>query len=142
MRKINIGLLGFGTVGTGVAKLLIENKELLTTRVGAHLNLKWIADIDTETDRGIRPPVGVLTNDAHSVVCDPEIDIVIEMIGGEGIAKDLIKKAIENGSKIYCDTNMIVNGLSKKKYPLNFFERNLFFKYGSFMVNFIDIMTP
>ena len=68
MRIINIGLLGFGTVGTGVAKLLIENKELLTARVGAHLNLKWIADIDTKTDRGIRPPDCVLTNDADRVV--------------------------------------------------------------------------
>ena len=100
MREINIGLLGCGTVGTGVAKLLIENKELLTTRVGAHLNLKWIADVDIETDRGIRFPDGVFINDAHKVVDDPEIDIVIEMIGGEGIAKDFILKAIENGKHI------------------------------------------
>jgi len=72
MREINIGLLGCGTVGTGVAKLLIENKELLTARVGAHLNLKWVADIDIETDRGIRLPDGVFINDAQKVVADPE----------------------------------------------------------------------
>ena len=94
MKKINIGLLGCGTVGTGVAKLLIENKALLSSRVGAHLNLKWIADIDTETDRGIRFPDGVFVKDANKVINDPEIDIVIEMIGGEGIAKDLMQKAI------------------------------------------------
>ncbi len=100
MRKINIGLLGCGTVGTGVAKLLIENKQLLTDRVGADLNLKWVADIDTETDRGIRLPDGVFIKDAHKILSDPEIDIIIEMIGGEGIAKDFILKAIANGKHV------------------------------------------
>ena len=100
MRKINIGLLGCGTVGTGVAKLLIENKQLLTDRVGADLNLKWVADIDTETDRGIRLPDGVFIKDAHKILSDPEISIIIEMIGGEGIAKDLILKAIANGKHV------------------------------------------
>ncbi|MBT8365885.1 MAG: homoserine dehydrogenase [Deltaproteobacteria bacterium] len=100
MRKINIGLLGCGTVGTGVAKLLLKNKQLLTDRVGADLNLKWVADIDTETDRGIRLPDGVFIKDAHKIVSDPEIDIIIEMIGGEGIAKDLILKAIANGKHV------------------------------------------
>ncbi len=110
MREINIGLLGYGTVGTGVAKLLIENKEILTARVGAHLNLKWIADIDTETERGIRLPDGILIKDAHKVVSDPEIDIVIEMIGGEGIAKDLIVKTIENGKHIVTANKALLAG--------------------------------
>lgn len=98
--KINIGLLGCGTVGTGVAKLLTENKTLLTARVGADLNLKWVADVDTETDRGIELPEGIFINDAYRVVDDPAIDIIIEMIGGQGIAKDLILKAIENGKHV------------------------------------------
>jgi homoserine dehydrogenase len=98
--KINIGLLGCGTVGTGVAKLLIENQQLLAARVGADLNLKWVADIDTETDRGVQLPAGAFITDAHKVVDDPDIDIIIEMIGGEGIAKDLILKAIENGKHV------------------------------------------
>ncbi len=100
MKQINIGLLGCGTVGTGVAKLLIENKDLLTARVGADLNLKWVADIDIETDRGIQFPAGVLTTDAQKVVNDPEIDMVIEMIGGQGIAKDFMLQAINNGKHI------------------------------------------
>ena len=98
--KINIGLLGCGTVGTGVAKLLVENKSLLIARVGADLALKWVADVDIETDRGIRFEKGVLITDARKVVDDPEIDIIIEMIGGEGIAKDLILKAFENGKHV------------------------------------------
>ncbi|CAB1059655.1 Homoserine dehydrogenase (EC [Olavius sp. associated proteobacterium Delta 1] len=98
--KINIGLLGCGTVGAGVAKLLIGNKQLLAARVGADLNLKWVADIDIETDRGIQLPDGAFINDAHKVVDDPDTDIIVEMIGGEGIAKDLILKAIENGKHV------------------------------------------
>ncbi|MBW2480130.1 MAG: homoserine dehydrogenase [Deltaproteobacteria bacterium] len=100
MRQINIGLLGCGTVGTGVAKLLIENKDLLTARVGADLNLKWVADIDIETDRGIQFPAGVLTTDAQKVLNDPAIDMIIEMIGGEGIAKEFILQAIDNGKHV------------------------------------------
>lgn len=100
MRKINIGLLGCGTVGTGVAKLLIENKKLITSRVGTDLNLKWIADIDIDTNRGIRVPDGVFINDVQKVIDDPEIDIVIEMIGGEGVAREFILRAIENGKHI------------------------------------------
>lgn len=100
MRTINVGLLGCGTVGTGVAKILIDNKDLIFSRVGAVLNLKRIADIDLKTDRGIQFKDGILISDAFKVVDDPDIDIVIEMIGGEGIAKDLILKAIHNGKPV------------------------------------------
>ena len=100
MKQINIGLLGCGTVGTGVAKLLIESRQVIGARLGTTLNLKRVADIDIETDRGIQFDEGVLTTDADALVNDPEIDIIIEMIGGEGIAKELILKAIENGKQV------------------------------------------
>lgn len=100
MKNINIGILGCGTVGTGVAKILIENRELISSRVGALLTLKHVADLDIETDRGVAFDKGVLITDAYKVVDDPEIDIVVEMIGGEGIAKDLILRAIDNGKQV------------------------------------------
>ncbi len=100
MKVINVGLLGCGTVGTGVAKLLIENQALLRSRVGAELRLKNIADIDTRRDRGLDLAPGVMVPDALPVVDDPEIDIIIEMIGGEGIARELILKAIQNGKQV------------------------------------------
>jgi homoserine dehydrogenase len=100
MKQINVGLLGCGTVGTGVAKLLIESQQVISARLGTTLNLKRVADIDIETDRGIQFDEGVLTTDADAVVNDSEIDIIIEMIGGEGIAKDLILKAIDNGKQV------------------------------------------
>jgi len=100
MKKINIGLLGCGTIGTGVAKILIQNRDLIRARVGADLNLKYVADIDLKTDRGIRFDKEVFTNDAYKVVDDPDIDIIIELIGGEGVAKDLILSAINKGKQI------------------------------------------
>ncbi len=100
MKTIQIGLLGFGTVGTGVAKLLMENADVLQARVGTPLNLKYIADIEIDKDRGLSIDPTLLTTDAAMVVDDPEIDIIIEMIGGEGIAKDLMLRAIENGKHV------------------------------------------
>lgn len=100
MHTIHIGILGLGTVGTGVAKLLIESRELITRRVGARIILKTIADIDIARDRGITLEPGVLIDDARKVVEDPLIDIVIETIGGEGIAKELILGALNNGKAV------------------------------------------
>jgi homoserine dehydrogenase len=100
MKQINVGLLGCGTVGTGVARLLIDSEQIISARLGATLNLKRVADLDIEKDRGIRFKKNVLTTDSESVVNDPEIDIIIEMIGGDKIAKSLILKAIENGKQI------------------------------------------
>ncbi len=100
MKKINIGLLGCGTIGTGVARILIKNRDLIRSRVGADLNLKYVADIDLKTDRGIRFDKGVFISDGYKVVNDPDTDIIIELIGGQGIAKDLIFKAIDNGKQV------------------------------------------
>ncbi len=95
-KSIQIGLLGLGTVGTGVVKMLMENRDVLDARVGVPLTIKAIADIDLERDRGLQLDKALLTSDAFQVVNDPEVDIVVEMIGGEGIARALILKAMEN----------------------------------------------
>jgi len=100
MKEINVGLLGCGTVGTGVAKILIENRELIRSRLGVYLNLRRVADVDMKRDRGIRFDEGVLINDARKVVDDPGIDIILEMIGGKNIAKELILRAIDNGKPV------------------------------------------
>jgi homoserine dehydrogenase len=100
MKSINIGLLGCGTVGTGVARILLNQSDLITKRVGARLHLKRVADIDLASDRGVRFAEGVLSDDAWAVVNDPQIDIVAEMIGGQTVARELILKAIENGKQV------------------------------------------
>ena len=96
MKTIQIGIIGFGVVGAGVAKLLKEKKQLLEARIGASLNLKAIADINTTTDRGIDLTGTQLVNDAAKIIDDPDIDVVVELIGGSTIAKTFIQKALEN----------------------------------------------
>jgi homoserine dehydrogenase len=97
---INIGIIGFGIVGSGTAKVLLTNKDILNERLGFKLNLKRIADLDITTDRGIKIPEGVLTTDVNQLFNDPEIDIVVELIGGIKPAKDFIMKAIQNGKHV------------------------------------------
>jgi len=100
MKTINVGLIGCGTVGVGVARILIESRDLISSRLGAVLNLKRVADIDMETDRGVQFEEGVFITDADIVINDPDIDIIVEMIGGEGVARDVILLAIENGKHV------------------------------------------
>ena len=100
MKEIKVGLLGFGTIGTGVVRLLSQNSSVIEEKLGAKLVLKHIADKDTEKDRGVRIDPGVLVADADQVLSDPEISIIIELIGGYKPAKEFILKAIENGKHI------------------------------------------
>jgi homoserine dehydrogenase len=97
---INVGIIGFGTVGSGTAKILIDNAETIRNRTGFDIRLKTIADIDINRDRGIKLPEGMLTADAASVINDPEIDIVAELMGGMHPAKDFILQAIKNGKHV------------------------------------------
>ena len=98
--KINVGIIGFGTIGAGTAKILINNAEIIKRRLGLPVVLKRIADLDIKKDRGIRLEKGVLTEKAEDILNDPDIDIVIELIGGYEPAKKFILKAIENGKNI------------------------------------------
>jgi homoserine dehydrogenase len=100
MKKIHVGLLGFGTVGSGTAKILLENREVIESRLGASLELKWIADLDIETDRGVAVDQRILTTDAGLVVNDPGVDVIVELIGGYEPAKSFMLKAIENGKHV------------------------------------------
>lgn len=100
MKEIKLGLLGFGTIGTGVVKLVTQNASLLEDKLGARLTLKRVADLDLTTDRGVALAPGVLTNDAHALLDDPEIDIVIELIGGYEPARTFVLRAIENGKHV------------------------------------------
>ena len=97
MKQIGVGILGFGTVGAGVADGLLKHRDVMTKRLGVDIVLRKIADLDITTDRGIQVPEGVLTTDAKGVLSDPEIDIVVETIGGTGVAKTFVLEALGNG---------------------------------------------
>lgn len=98
--RIGVGLIGFGTVGSGVAKVLYENADLIRRRVGVPVELLRIADLDITRDRGVAVPPGVLTTDAKQLLNDPAIDIVIELVGGYDFAKRVILEAIANGKHV------------------------------------------
>ncbi len=100
MQTIKVGLLGFGTIGTGVVKVFQQNGDLLASRLGANLELVRIADLDTTTDRGVQLAPGLLTDDAQALLNDPEIKVVIELIGGYEPARTFVLQAIRNGKHI------------------------------------------
>ena len=93
-RAVRVGLIGFGTIGTGVVKLLKQNRDHIADRVGVPIELVRIADIDTERDRGVKLGRGVLVPDARSVLDDPSIDVVVELMGGTGLARRFVLEAI------------------------------------------------
>ena len=100
MRPVKLGMIGCGTVGTGVARLLIEKQHMIEQRTGIALDLKYVADLDQSTDRGVAFAPGVFIQDAWTIINDPEIDIVVEMIGGLTAAKEFISAAIEKGKHV------------------------------------------
>ncbi len=95
MKQIGVGILGFGTVGAGVAEGLIKHREVMAQRLGVDIELRKIADLDITTDRGVAVPAGVLTTDAPAVIADPDIQIVVETIGGTGIARKFVLDALQ-----------------------------------------------
>jgi len=100
MKQIGVGILGFGTVGAGVADGLLRNRETLAQRLGVEVELKAVADIDITRDRGVSIPKNLLTTDAKAVIANPDIPIIVELIGGTGIAKTFILEAIANGKSV------------------------------------------
>ena len=93
-KSINVGIIGFGTVGAGTAGILIENADIIERRLGVPVKLRKIADLDIKRDRGVKLGDVVLTNDAKEVTTDPDIDVVVELIGGYQPAKEFILEAI------------------------------------------------
>ena len=100
MKPIKVGLLGIGTVGSGVWTVLGRNREEISRRAGREIQIAMVADKDTERAKRITGGGVRVTGDAYEVVRDPEIDIVIELIGGYTIAKDLVLAAIANGKNV------------------------------------------
>ncbi|MFC1868769.1 homoserine dehydrogenase [Thermodesulfobacteriota bacterium] len=97
MEQVNVGVIGFGTVGAGTVELLMKNRELISNRVGSEIIVKKIADLDVTSDRGVSIKANILTTDADEIINDPEIDIVVELIGGIAEAKKYILGAMKKG---------------------------------------------
>jgi homoserine dehydrogenase len=99
-KPVNVGLLGWGTVGTGVVKVLQSSQDLLARRAGVPIRLKKIADLDLARDRGVQVDPKMLTTKAQEVIQDPDIHIVVELIGGEEPARTFILQALKAGKHV------------------------------------------
>jgi len=97
---VNIGLIGFGTIGSGVVETFNKNLDLLENKVGKKVKLKKIVDLDITTDRGVDVSPEILSKDINDILQDPDIDIVIELIGGYQPALKFILSAMENGKHV------------------------------------------
>ncbi|MCO4862389.1 homoserine dehydrogenase [Cupriavidus sp. WGlv3] len=100
MNPIKVGLLGIGTVGSGTFNVLKRNQEEIRRRAGRGIEIAVVADLNTERARELTNGEVEVVSDANAVVNRPDIDIVIELIGGYGIARELVLKAIENGKHV------------------------------------------
>jgi len=100
MKKIGIGLIGFGTVGAGVARTLIERKNLLSERAGFIPELVSVCDCDLKRPRPVSLPTGILTKDVKKVLENPQVQIVVELVGGIEPAGSFLLKALKNGKSV------------------------------------------
>src|SRR5512145_1237488 len=98
--EIGVGIIGFGTVGTGVARILLDNASLIRRRLGVPITLMGIADLDVTRDRGIRLPPGLLTTNAKDLLDDPRVDVIVELIGGYDVAKRVLLDAMAKKKQV------------------------------------------
>jgi len=100
MKPIQVGLLGIGTVGSGTFEVLKRNQEEIQRRAGRPIQVTMVADLDTARAQAIVGNAVKVVNDARQVIANPEIDIVVELIGGYGIAKQLVLESIAAGKHV------------------------------------------
>jgi homoserine dehydrogenase len=100
VKKVNIGLIGFGNIGSGVVKILRDKRALLSEKTGLDINIKKICDQDITSKRNVSVDKGMLTRNAKEIIDDPQIDILVELIGGIHPAKEFISEALKKGKNI------------------------------------------
>jgi homoserine dehydrogenase len=100
MDTINIGLIGFGNIGTGLVNAINQNAPVMGERLGVKLRLARIADADIKRKRDAEYDQSILTNDANELINDPNIHIVVELVGGLEPARTFVEKALKNGKHV------------------------------------------
>jgi homoserine dehydrogenase len=98
--QVKVGLVGFGTVGSGVVKLLLEDADAIEAKTGLRIELAAVVDIDTTSPRPVKLPAGLLTDDLNKLLSDDSIQIGLELVGGTGVAKDIQLKLLKAGKNV------------------------------------------
>ena len=128
MKKINIGLIGFGNVGCGVVKILQQRRSLLAQKIGIEIAIKKICDKDIATKRDVTIDKSMLTRDANEIINDPQIDIVVELIGGLG-AKEYISSALKKGKHVVTANKALLAECGRELFALAFERgKNIYFE--------------
>src|SRR3989338_5504571 len=100
MKKIDVGLIGFGNVGSGVVKILSDRKNFLSNKIGLEINIKKICDKDISSRRNVAVGKSHFTKDAKEIINDPQVDIIVELMGGIHPAKEYIAEALKKGKSV------------------------------------------
>ncbi|MDI6759096.1 MAG: homoserine dehydrogenase [Candidatus Omnitrophota bacterium] len=129
MRKINLGLIGFGNVGSGVIKILRERKSYLKDKIGIEISIKKICDKDTTTKRNVPIEKQLLTRNADELIYDPHIDIIVELIGGIHPALELISEALKKGKNVVTANKALLAQHGQELFALAFERgKNIYFE--------------
>ncbi|HOC93863.1 MAG TPA: homoserine dehydrogenase [bacterium] len=99
-KEVKVGLFGFGTIGAGVVRALKANSDVIASKTGISLSLTKIVDIDTKTNRGVDFSPATLGSDASAIIEDPEVSIVVELIGGAGVARQIVSDCLKKGKHV------------------------------------------
>ncbi len=118
MKKINVGLIGFGTVGSGVVKILRERKSVLAAKIDSEINIKKICDQDIHSKRNINIDRQLLTTNADEIINDPQIDIVVELIGGIHPAKEFIIESLKKGKSVVTANKAVLAEYGRELFAL------------------------
>lgn len=132
---LKVGVIGIGTVGTSVVRILEDNKEMITARAGREVVVKTGVVRTLDKERGVDI---ALTTDPYAVVDDPEIDIVVELMGGVEGAFDVVKKALENGKAVVTANKAL---LAYHRYELQELAGDLAFEYEASVAGGIPIIN-
>jgi len=138
---INVGIVGYGIVGSGTVSLLLKNAQIITQRVGIPINVAKIADLDVTTDRGIDIDKSILTTNADDIINDPNIQIMVETIGGTGFAKDIIIKALKAGKNVVTANKELIAKHGDEILPLAA-KNNVDFMFEASVGGGIPIIGP
>ncbi|NWF39201.1 homoserine dehydrogenase [Mariprofundus sp. NF] len=118
MTELRVGLLGLGTIGTGVARILIEQKELISRRLGKQVRLVAAADRDLDRDRGLDLSGVRLSSDANDVVTADDVDLVVELIGGYEPARTFVATALEHGKHVVTANKALIAKHGEELFPV------------------------
>lgn len=118
MKKVNVGLIGFGTVGAGVVKILRDRSVLLSNKIGSQINIKKICDKNITAKRNVNVDKSLLTTNPDELISDPQIDIIVELIGGIHPAKEFIIEALKKGKYVVTANKALLAESGKELFAL------------------------